>query len=339
MIDIFNPPVSAVEKGLEGKLILIYGTNRTGKTLNAVKAHKPYVVGFERGLNAIPGIPYGPISTWRDWTDTVKQLTGPKMAQAKEIYNTIIIDTADAMGDLAAEAVCATFGAHTIGSGNKGYGLWKEYASEINKWLRLLVNAGYTVIFIAHEGEREFLDDRGEKYSKIYPRGEKRVIDPICDLCDFICYAQVQPNNAKGEAVNSTLYLSGTRDYHAGSRFPVVPVIPEWSMEKLEQAISDSIALKEKETGVQSASYAEKKQNEAEKIVTSKWSTKNMTELIEICMNKAQKMLDQYGGDPAQYQQLLFEELGNSDFKVSKATEKQRSQIEQVLDALEARGY
>lgn len=339
MINIFNPPVSAVEKGLEGKLILIYGTNRTGKTLNAVKAKKPYVVGFERGLNAIPGIPYGPISSWRDWTDTVKQLTGPKMAEAKALYNTIIIDTADAMGDLAAEHVCASFGADTIGSGNKGFGLWKEYASEINKWLRLLVNAGYTVIFIAHEGEREFLDDKGIKYSKIYPRGEKRVIDPICDLCDFICYAQVQPNNTKGESVNSTLYLAGTRDYHAGSRFPVAPMIPEWSMEKLEQAISDAVVTKEKETGIKAVSYSEKKEQEAKATPKNKWAGKSMTEIIELCTDKARKMIEANNGDPASYQQLLFDEFNNRDFKVAGATEQKRPQLEQLLDALEAKGF
>lgn len=32
MVDIFNPEVSQVTKGIEGKLILIYGTNSTGKT-------------------------------------------------------------------------------------------------------------------------------------------------------------------------------------------------------------------------------------------------------------------------------------------------------------------
>lgn len=119
MIDIFNPQVSQVVAGLEGKLILIYGTNRTGKTLNAVKAKKPFVVGFERGLNAIPGIPFVPISSWRDWTDTVKQLTGPQMVQAKEVYNTIIIDTIDAMGDLAADYICGLFGCDTVGSGKQ----------------------------------------------------------------------------------------------------------------------------------------------------------------------------------------------------------------------------
>lgn len=340
MIDIFNPQVSTVTKGLEGKLILIYGTNRTGKTLNAVKAEKPYVIGFERGLNAIPGIPYGPISKWKDWTDTVKQFTGEKMAKAKEMYKTIIIDTADAMGELAAEHVCNIFGVDTIGAGNKGFGLWKEYAAEINTWLRKLTNAGYTIIFIAHEGEREFSDGRGEKYQKIYPRGEKRVMDPICDLCDFICYAQVQPNNEKGEAVMSTLYLSGNRNFHAGSRFEdIVPVIPQWTMEKLEQAISDAIVKNEARTGKKAQSFETEMQQRAEANKT-KWSDKTVDELCDLCIEKGKKMIDANGGKPDAYQDLLFDELGNREFKVSASrAEKFRPQIEQLLDALEQRGY
>ena len=42
-VDIFNPEVSQVVKGIEGKLILIYGTNSTGKTKNLTKANKPLV--------------------------------------------------------------------------------------------------------------------------------------------------------------------------------------------------------------------------------------------------------------------------------------------------------
>lgn len=119
MIDIFNPPVSEVVGGLEGKIILIYGTNRTGKTINAVKGEKPFVIGFERGLNAIPGVPFSPITTWRDWTDTVKQLTGPKKEEAKKLYKTIIIDTMDAMGDLADEYVCQLKGINSIAEGKQ----------------------------------------------------------------------------------------------------------------------------------------------------------------------------------------------------------------------------
>ena len=338
MIDIFNPQISVVTKGLEGKLILIYGTNRTGKTLNAVKAEKPYVVGFERGLNAIPGIPYGPILKWRDWTDTVKQLTGPNMAKAKEIYKTIIIDTADAMGDLAAEYVCGVYNADSIGAGNRGYGLWKEYAAEINKHLRLLTNSGYTVIFIAHEGEREFSDVKGDKYSKIYPRGEKRVIDPICDLCDFICYAQIQPETADGKSVLSTLWLKGTHAYHAGSRFTeIVESIPEWNMEKLEKAITDAVVAESKKSKSNLVDYSTYEDAQKES-ARSNWDDKSFSEIVGLCIAKGQATIEKTGS-PELYQSILLKELGNRDFKVSSATENQRAQVEQLLDALIANGY
>lgn len=338
MIDIFNPQVSQVVAGLEGKLILIYGTNRTGKTLNATKAKKPFVVGFERGLNAISGVPFVPITSWNDWTAVVKQLTGPKMVQAKEAYNTIIIDTIDSMGDLAADYICGIFGCDTVGSGNKGYGYWKEYGAEIAKWLRLLTNSGYTVIFIGHEGTREMQDEKGLKYDKIYPRGEKRVVDPITDLCDFITYAQVQPINEKGEQVNSTLYMQGTKAFHAGTRFKHVPVaIPDWNMAKLEEVIQEAVVAEEKASGVKAISFEENQQNIAE-ATKSKWADKTLEELKNLCIEKGGATIEKTG-TPEFYQNILFQEFNTRDFQASKAGEQQRPQLEQLLDALIAAGY
>lgn len=338
MIDIFNPPVSEVVGGLEGKIILIYGTNRTGKTLNAVKSKKPFVVGFERGLNAIPGIPFSPILTWRDWTDTVKQLTGPQKDRAKEMYNTIIVDTIDAMGDLASDYICQLKGINSIAEGNHGFGAWKDYAAEISKWIRTLTNSGYTVIFLGHEGTREQKDEKGVKYDKIYPRGEKRVVDPIADLADIICYAQPQPINDKGDSVNSTLYLVGTNSFHAGSRFKyIVPTIVEWDMDKLEKAITDAVAEEEKHSKVKSisASDADKKVADAAK---SKWADRTTAELVQMCVEKGGATIEKTGS-PEFYQDILFREFNTRDFKVSNAGEQQRPQVEQLLDALIAAGY
>lgn len=339
MIDIFNPQVSKVTKGLEGKLILIYGTNRTGKTLNATKSKRPFVVGFERGLNAIPGIPFVPIGSWRDWTEVVRQLTGSGKEKAQEIYNTIIIDTADAMGDLAADYVCGVFGAESIGSGNKGYGLWKEYSAEITKWLRILTNAGYTVIFIAHEGEREFVDERGMKYVKVYPKGDKRVIDPICDLCDFICYAQPQAANDKQDFVLSKLYLKGNQFFHAGSRFTeIVKEIPEWTMEKLDEAIKNAVSAEEKKSGKKASSFKEV-QKELDEVKSSPWDKYTTSELIQMCIAKGEETIKKTGS-PEFYQSILMEEFSTKEgFKVSAATESQRPMVEQLLNALIAKGY
>ena len=45
-VDIFNPQVSVVAKGLEGKCILIFGGNNRGKTYVATHMSKPYVTPF-----------------------------------------------------------------------------------------------------------------------------------------------------------------------------------------------------------------------------------------------------------------------------------------------------
>lgn len=52
-LDIFNPQVSTVAKGLEGKVILVYGGNNLGKTKQATRMKKPFYLPFEAGLNAI----------------------------------------------------------------------------------------------------------------------------------------------------------------------------------------------------------------------------------------------------------------------------------------------
>ena len=53
VIDIFNPQVSVVAKGLEGKVIMIYGGNNVGKTTQAARFKNPVFMPFEKGMNAI----------------------------------------------------------------------------------------------------------------------------------------------------------------------------------------------------------------------------------------------------------------------------------------------
>jgi hypothetical protein len=43
--DIFNPQISTVAKGLEGKVITIVGSNSLGKTKQATRMEKPFYLG------------------------------------------------------------------------------------------------------------------------------------------------------------------------------------------------------------------------------------------------------------------------------------------------------
>ena len=122
-------------------------------------------------------------------------------------------------------------------------------------------------------GERTFQNEKGEEFVRIYPRGDKRVVDPICDLCDIIAYAQLQPQTEDGGAPLSTLYLDGSPAYQAGSRFThMVREIPEWNIEKLDKALRDAIEAEEEESGMKAATIqeAQKKAAKAKKEETEK---------------------------------------------------------------------
>ena len=89
--DIFNPQISTVAKGLEGKVITIVGSNNLGKTKQATRMERPYYIGFEKGLRAIAGIPFLPVNKWTDFKKINKQLTDPKtLSKARELYLSLI---------------------------------------------------------------------------------------------------------------------------------------------------------------------------------------------------------------------------------------------------------
>ena len=86
--DIFNPPKTKVVAGVEGKTILVYSAERKlGKTLQASRMPKPFYLRFEQGANAIPDMPYAPL-TCREG-DVYSEEEGKRQALKKlsEKYN------------------------------------------------------------------------------------------------------------------------------------------------------------------------------------------------------------------------------------------------------------
>ena len=211
-IDLFKPEISQVVKGIDGKILLIYGCNKCGKTYNAVQAPKPLVLAFEQGLGALDGVPFFPIRTWSEFRSIVRKLSDPKNFDAlHEKYNTIIVDAIDGIEKLSDRYVCSSLGINHIREYNGGYGAWKEWGDEIESQLRPLAFSGFTVIFIGHEGTRKFLAEDGKtEYEMVYPRGDKRVVDPILNYVDLTCYVRLGGAKDTGDQELSTLYLKAT---------------------------------------------------------------------------------------------------------------------------------
>jgi hypothetical protein len=252
--DIFNPQVSVVAKGLEGKVITVYGSNNLGKTKQATRMKKPFYLGFEKGIRAISGIPFLPINKWGDFKKINKQLTDPKtLDKAKELYQTIIFDEVYTSALYCQDFLCKKHGVETIGDGNDGFGLWKEYETEFWAEIDKLLGTGYTLVFISHQEET--------KEGKAIPKGDKRSIKPIIDNSDIVVFLTSNGIDEDKNVVKSSAWFAETDEFFARSRFDYIDTyLPEFTAENLEKVIAVAIERQEEAEGVKAVSYAE--QNE-----------------------------------------------------------------------------
>ena len=278
-IDIFNPQVSHVAKGLEGKVILVYGGNNNGKTKVATQMEKPFYLPFEAGLNAIDGVPFCPINSWADFISINKQLTSPQTVdQAKELYSTIIFDEVEAASNYCQDYICAQYGVRSIGEGNRGYGLWKEYGTEFWKQINKLIGVGYTVYFIAHAQEKD---------GYIRPKGDTRAIDPIINNADICAYVKSNGVDENGRIIKSSAYFMQTDEYFARSRFDYIDThIEVFSAENLEKAIADAIERQEKAEGIKAVEFKQQR----EEYTSEK---KSYEELMEELQGLGEKFVEQ----------------------------------------------
>lgn len=349
-INIFKPDISQVVKGIEGKAILLYGSNGVGKTLNATKAPKPYIICFENGLGAISNVAYSTITKWTDFLSVVKQFTAPATRdQAKEMYETIIIDGLEGLGQLCEPYVAAMYNADSVKSGNKGFGLWSEFEAELRKPIKALCSSGFTVIFLGHEAEREFptltMNADGEyKMKKLYPKGEKRAIDTIINECDIVGYIQAQPANELGHEVLSTVYFANNNAFIAKTRYPyLVREIKEWSYEKLEKALIAAIAKGEKVSGHKTITPKEfVDQNDAKKAADlENYSNEELIQHIGqmLLQSRDAHMKTNPDNPMIEYDEIKKAHNIAPDFKCQAATEKDTEILQMIHQDLVDKGY
>lgn len=314
MLDIFNPQISTVAKGLEGKVILVYGGNNLGKTKQGTRMKKPFYLPFESGLNAIPGIPFCPITKWSDFIKINKQLTDPATVEkARAKYSTIIFDEIEAAANYCQEFICQKYKAPSISEGNSGYGLWKEYETEFWKQINKLVGAGYCCYFIAHAQEKDGF---------VSPKADKRALAPIINNTDLCVYLRSNGVDKDRKVIKSSGYLAETDEFFARSRFDYLPTtyIEEFTAEALEDVICKAIEIQEREEGITAVTFEEQK---AQKVVNSK----NYEELMEDLQAMGETMAT--NGYLEELQNIVTSHLGEG----KKASELKKGQ-EQLIEAL-----
>lgn len=320
-VDIFKPQITVLAKGLEGKSFLIYGGNSLGKTAQAVRFPKPFVIATESGLNATAGVPYNRVNVWSEMNKIVKQLTSSATVdKARELYQTIIIDELYAAALLCQDYVQTTIGqgALTLSDTVEGgkINLYQAYEKCFFKLINTLLSRDYTVVFIGHEQENT-------KTHQMVPKGDKRSVDPVRDFVDYVIYLKSNGIDEDGNVIPSSAYLAETPDFFARSRFSGTPTyLPEWSVEALTEAVRIGIEAEEKKTGTKAVSYEEQK----EQNTSVSYDYNQVMDEIQEC---GQKMAS------AGYMDELTEIVENTLGKGKKVTECTKKQIDAMVIILD----
>lgn len=233
-IDILGIQPSVISRDLKGKYVLIYGAPKVGKTSFAAKFKKNLILAFEMGTNALDGVYVQPIQKWSEFKTVVRQLGNTK---AREMYDTVTVDTASIAYDLCEQYVCAQNGVQKISEIPWGAG-YAAVKQEFESTLRQITMLGYGIILIAHEEVRkEIIDDSEKEFYR--PALNKRCYEICNRLVDVIGYIAVEWDE-NGNS-HRYLYTRQTPYVMAGSRFKYLAPKIEFGYQQLVDAIAEAI--------------------------------------------------------------------------------------------------
>lgn len=252
------------DSGMQGKKIMVYGVNDTGKTKQLTKLDKPLLIMTESGGSAV-NCPKTPCDDWRTFKEIIDDMTSKKNFEKRyEKCHTILIDTAENLVNQSERAVCNQFGVRDLSEITGRQNGYKICRTDFEMQINRLTSKGYCVVFIAHE-ERVDLEDEvsGETYTFVQPKGtsnEKSSMRMLRDLCDYCIY--LRPNgidNTTYETIPSTAICRRTKNVFARSRFNIQTFIDPFTAEGLIEAVEESVRKSAEEEGVAIAEYKNKK--------------------------------------------------------------------------------
>ena len=242
-IDIFNIQPTTISRDLKGKFVCIYSLPKVGKTSLACQFPKNLLLAFEKGYNAIGGARPVDITKWSDFKLVLRQLEKP---EARQMYDTVTIDTVGLAWDMCEQFVCAQNGVQKIADIPWGGG-YSACKKEFESCLRKITQLGFGLVVIAHVDKRTEKRADDSEVEILGPAIPKRAYEIVNQLVDIIGYIDVSWD----EEGNSErwLYTRKTPTVMAGSRFKYLAPKIKFGYQELVNAISDAIDKSEKLDG------------------------------------------------------------------------------------------
>jgi hypothetical protein len=322
-IDIFSLEPSKISRDLKGKFLLIYGQPKTGKSTFGSQLPRALFMNFEQGTNALAGIKSQPILRW---TDAKKVLTQLRKPQAKEIFDTIVVDTASIAWQLCEKYICQRENVDSIRDVPWGQG-WNMLKQEFSEFWREITLLGFGILFIAHSKDKptEMRNEDGEAITAVCPDLPNQCYTIINSIVDIIGYLQVQMN--PDGTSERFLYTRSTPTIFAGSRYQYLAPKIKFGYQELVDAIGDAIDMAVEKDGAEVTDHTEIAQ------IKDRPFQEVMAEAREVWT----KYLNVAAEEEKEQHLMIMKDIikrvfGSEDFKLSQAVPSQSSLVEYFID-------
>lgn len=333
-IDIMNIQPTKVKPGLEGKIILLSGEKKTGKTTFLSKLPDCLIIGCEPGTNLISGALVQPCNTWTEFKQIVKQL---KSDEAKEKFKFIGIDPLGILWNLCAKF---TWMQKNDGSDLSDYEIGISQNKSMNEFSSAIMDIareGYGLVMISHITAKDVPNDIGFKYgTEIMPDLPKRPRSFIEGLADLTVNVIAEPNE-NGQTV-PYMYLretiaNGIR-VKAGGRYTNLPEKAVFSYDNLVKIIEEADKTLAESGADMTGTSTAVQQAVIEDPITREWKdvVKEVNETLKIVADKSNT------GDKeisSKAKAIIASYLGENN-KITEASEKQQELVEAALADLKA---
>lgn len=322
-IDIFSLEPSKISRDLKGKFLLIYGQPKTGKSTFGSQLPRALFMNFEQGTNALAGIKSQPILRW---TDAKKVLTQLRKPQAKEIFDTIVVDTASIAWQLCEKYICQRENVDSIRDVPWGQG-WNMLKQEFSEFWREITLLGFGILFIAHSKDKptEMRNEDGEAITAVCPDLPNQCYTIINSIVDIIGYLQVQMN--PDGTSERFLYTRSTPTIFAGSRYQYLAPKIKFGYQELVEAIGDAIDMAVEKDGAEVTDHT----------VIAQIKDRPFQEVMAEAKEVWLKYLEAGGVEEKDQHLMIMKDIikrvfGSEDFKISQAVPSQSSLVEYFID-------
>lgn len=316
--DVFNYKYVLAGRPKSGKTSLVHGIVNEKYDGDLSKL---LLIAFEKGYNALDGIYAKDIDDWREF----QELTDELIESRDDIpYKILALDTVDVMGKMATDYIIRTqsrkdskkYTAINDLAYGKGYELLER---EMSEQITKLDKAGFTLIFITHDKDKQFETREGLKYDKTTLSLSGRVRDLILNMADFIVFIELSKELEKGVAVDKRyIYFRGESGLEAGTRFKHVPNRIEYDyagfIETVEEAILAEYGGDEKAVEKARKEQNKEKEKKSKAFVNKTKNARTPEELHEEINGIVKDLAKSVKVKIAEYN---LENLGSADFRQS----------------------